>query len=187
MRLSTPAPGLRITVDCAHESVCYGQQVPEPPYHLSVAHVPLGWQTPPAVTMAEAAIRPVAVYYQGAVYPGDACVLGHLSYGGFTATRDTLDWAIPNIGCRGDLYAELHQARFDSIRADISVVAWNEHYSRYAELSRGRGIRVEAASQGLEGAYGVFGAVSPATRTVMLIRDPAPVTTEPPTESGRLP
>lgn len=182
VQLRTPEPGLRLTVDCAHESVCYGQDLREPPYYRPVATIPLGWDTPRSIRMAEASLRPVAVYYDGAVYPGSACVLGHgtISRGGFTATRDTLDWRIRNLGCRGDLHAELHPARFDSIRAEISVITWNEHYSRYTELSRGQGIRVDAASQGLEGAYGVFGAVAPATRTVMLIRDPPPVTTAPP-------
>lgn len=184
VRLRSPGPGLHVTADCIHESACYGESLPVPPYHRPVATIPLGWTTPPSVSVAEAAIRPVAVYYRGAVYPGEACGLGHFSGGGFTATRDTLEWTIPDIGCRGDLYAELHQARFDSIRADISVIAWNDHYSRYIEHSRGRGIRVAAASPGLEGAYGVFGAVAPATRTVILVRDPVPGTTAPPGEAG---
>lgn len=51
----------------------------------------------------------------------------------------------------------------------------NETYVEYLTAGGWGGIRAEASSRGIAGAYGVFGAMSRASRTVMLVRDPPPI------------
>lgn len=173
--ISTPAPARRVTVSCLDPDRCYGAQQSTPPYIAPVATIPASWDAPPSVDRASLMLQPVAVYFNGRIYPGEACNLGYLGGGGGGGTpRDTLDWRIPNIVCGGQDFPELGRARFDSIRAELSVIGWNEHYSRYVDGLTNRGVRIEAASHGIDGAFGVFGAVSRSTRTVTLVRDPPP-------------
>lgn len=175
--ISAPAPDLHVTVTCNDAHSCYGEQLAEPPYFRPVAAVPVGWDEPASVAGAAIVLRPVVVYLDGVEYPGDACTLGSSSRFAFAGDRSWAEdgtWPVPNISCRTGEAGALAPARFDSIRAELSVIGWNEHYLRYLESGRGQGVRPEAASQGVEGAYGVFGGFSRATRRVMLVRDADP-------------
>lgn len=174
--ISTPAPERRVTVSCPGDDRCYGQQQSAPPYIAPVATIPAAWDAPPSVARTSLMLRPVAVYFNERVYPGEACNLGYLGGAGGGATRDSLDWLIPNIVCGVEAFPELGMARFDSIRAELSVIGWNDSYTRYVDGLQNQAIRIEAGSHGLDGAFGVFGAVSRATRTVLLIREPPPAT-----------
>ena len=178
----SPEPREQIVVDCPDTDRCYGQNLDVPPYTQPVATIRLEWAAPPTVRLTSAVLRPDAIYLAGTAYPGNACGVGSWAGRGglhtYPETVSNILWVIPTIGCRShEEWPELQEARFDSIRAEFSVIGWNETASRYIESSGGRGIRVEAASQGLEGAYGVFGAVSRATREVTLVRSPPPATT----------
>lgn len=176
--ISAPAPDLRVVVTCNDANSCYGEQLAEPPYFRPVAEVPVGWEAPESVAGTAIVLRPVVVYLDGVEYPGDACTLGFSSRFAFAGDRSYAEdgtWPVPNISCRSEAEGGgLAPARFDSIRAELSVIGWNEHYVRYFESGTGQGVRPEAASQGIEGAYGVFGAFSRATRLVMLVRDADP-------------
>lgn len=175
--ISAPAPDLHIVVTCNDAHTCYGEQLAEPPYFRPVAAVPVGWEAPVSVAGTEIVLRPVVVYLDGVEYPGDACTLGYSSRFAFAGDRSYAEdgtWPIPNISCPTGEAGALAPARFDSIRAELSVIGWNQHYVRYFESGQGQGVRPEAASQGIEGAYGVFGAFSRATRRVMLVRDADP-------------
>lgn len=170
-----PAPDHRITLSCSDRDACYGAQRSTPPYIVPVGTVPTAWDPPPSVDRVSLMLRPVSVYLHERAYPGEACNLGSLGgAGGGGTTRDSIDWLIANITCSNAPVPELGTARFDSIRAELSVIGWNDHYSQYVDGLRSHGIRIEAAAHGIDGAFGVFGAVSRATRTVLLIRDPPP-------------
>lgn len=177
--ISAPAPNLHVTVSCRDGEFCYGEDTTEPPFTLPVGTVPLGWDLPPSVVGTHLALQPLAAYLEGAVYPRDACTLGY--YGGFASQQYRYrpgddGWAIPSIGC-GLEHPELRPARFDSIRAQLVVMGLNQTYVDYLTSGAGQGIRSEAASYGIEGAYGVFGAMSRATREIVLVRDPPPLPT----------
>lgn len=73
--ISAPAPDLRVTVTCPDGEYCYGENMDVPPYTRPVATVPLGWDLPPSVAGAHLALRPLAVYRDDVVYPGEACGL----------------------------------------------------------------------------------------------------------------
>lgn len=181
VELSAPAPDLRVTASCRQPDYCYGEQTNVWPYTLPVVTIPVEWEEPPfSVAATVATLRPVAVYYDDVEYPGHACTLGHYGAGPYGApsgsTRDGV-YAVPNIGCRGDLYPALEPARFDSIRAELSVIGLNEAYYEHLVAGSWQGIRAASASHGIEGAFGVFGALSRASRTVLLVREAIP---EPP-------
>lgn len=175
--ISAPAPDLRVTVTCPDGEYCYGENMDVPPYTRPVATVPLGWDLPPSVAGAHLALRPLAVYRDDVVYPGEACGLGYnprYASGQSTYRPGDEEWSIPNIRCQNE-YPELNPARFDSIQAELVVMGLNETYVEYLTAGGWGGIRAEASSHGIAGAYGVFGAMSRASRTVMLVRDPPPI------------
>ncbi len=164
-----PDVGASVSVACDTDDRCE----PEPPEFGPIASVRIAWSAPPddEAVVVQIAVR--EVYSGGAVYPGDACELGWGPLVGGPATplrTETVRWDLPRVTCAG----ELARTRFDSIRAEIRVVALNPAYTRYAEAAWEGTIRVDATSQGLDGALGVFGAVAPALQEVLLVRDPAP-------------
>lgn len=167
--IRAPDPGATVTATCDSDESCWGQPLDVPPYAIPVVTIPVAWTSNASIHGSSVSLRPVAVYHQGVEYPGTACDLGY--YGSLPISRDSLDWLVPNIYCSGE-DGNLSMARFDSIRARLSVIGLNEHYTRYQETTYGQGVRIEAASQGLDGAYGVFGATSTATRTILIIRAP---------------
>ena len=172
--LTAPQPLDRITVDCRDSDDCFSQFSEELNRPIPVARFPVTWETPESVERSELLLRPVVVHYEGREYPGHACGLGY-SRDAFGTMDETDDWHILNIACTADDFPELARARFDSIRAELTVVGWNDAYSEYiVAISNGQAVREERASPGLTGAYGVFGAVSTSSRMVLLVRTPEP-------------
>jgi hypothetical protein len=61
--------------------------------------------------------------------------------------------------------------RADSASVSLLLAAYDSAYATHVERQGGRGIREVHASQGLTGAYGVFGSVATARRRVVLIAE----------------
>lgn len=163
----SPNVDARIGVRCGDPDTCFAESLFGPPYRRPLAEIPVAWDAPPSVVRAEVFLRPVAVFSGGVEYPGDACYLGFAG-GDRALAGDSTLWQVVNVGCGA--VEDLAPARFDSIRAELTVTGWNEEYARWIDARGGEGIRVDAASPGIEGAFGVFGAVSTARRSILLVR-----------------
>ncbi len=173
--ISAPAPDIHVTAHCHHAEYCYGAQRETPPYQVPVAVIPLAWVPPASVAGASVALRAVAVYLDGVEYPGEACQVGYYGGGYYSSSlygADDGEFEVPNIGCNGA--PALAPVRFDSIRVQLDVMGWNATYREYLTSGSWQGVRSEAASHGIAGAFGFFGAMSRATRSVVLVRDPPP-------------
>lgn len=168
--LRVPDPGGRFTVSCNDTESCRSQRSSWQYTGESVVAIPVAWKQPEAVAGARVTLSSAVVHWNTLELAGDACPLGVLN----APEPDTDSTTVEVVGVHCDEDSPFGPVTFDSIRAELSVVGWNEHYARYQEARRSRGIRVDAATQGLDGAYGVFGAVAVTTRSVILVRDPPP-------------
>lgn len=166
--LTAPDPTLRVTASCQDPLYCYGQYNERTDEFVPVAWVPVEWELPAGHEVVQLQVTGVAAYLDGATYPS-GCYLGY-GFGGDDVDR-TGRWAIPNIGC----FDTLDPARFDSIRAAVTAATLDRAYAAFLDaVEQGQSVRAASVSQGLEGAYGVFGAIAPARRTFTILRDPAP-------------
>lgn len=166
-----PEVGQVVEATCDQADTCYGRHVPEAePAFIPVASVPMIWELPSGIQRVVPSLEATTTYYQDQVYP-DGCRLGRVAVYGVEAesgaTRDSLRWPILNIDCPDPA---LHPGRFDSIRAEVSVTTVGPAYSSYLETVLEATVREPRASHGLTGAYGVFSAVTPARRSILLVR-----------------
>ena len=116
-------------------------------------------------------IRPGGVMSGGAEVPGAACDFARRfsSTAVGSATDGVFLTGLTSVRCSVDGAP----VAWDSVAADVSVVAYDTAYSRYLrQVVHGTAVRREYASAGLSGAYGVFGAGASASRQVMLISTP---------------
>ena len=137
-----------------------------------MATLPLEWER---ATGAEYSVRVygLVAYLDGAGYE-HGCELG---FGPQVAVSGTGEFVIPNITCMEEA---LHPARFDSLQAEAMVATLGDGYVAYLDgLFEGQTVRESAVSEGLDGAYGVFGAVAPVRRPFTVVRTPPPPPPEP--------
>lgn len=165
--LQEPDGGTRVIVRCPNAVDCSAVRPGD--QGDALATIPLAWERPEGVPGAEVTLVARTVYWGSLQLAGESCLLA--PFNPRTAT-DSLRWEIYGVLCGAD--TPFGDARFDSIRADLVLVAWNEHYHRYREIAGSPGVRELDAGPGLTGAYGVFGAVAPTTRSIILVRDPPP-------------
>lgn len=164
--LTSPVEGARLVVECGDPIRCgatvYTNTFP------TVAEWPVGWSSdgPDAGGIG---LSPTAVFLDDQVYPGDTC---RPSYGS-RPHSGAEESAVLHV-LRFDCARPLDPARFDSIHADLVVYSVNDAYRQYIEGIGDETIRVDAAAAGVEGAWGLFGAVTPTVREVVLVRDPPP-------------
>lgn len=164
-----PAAGARIPTACGHGELCFGREVQGPPFVLPVARFPVRWSQPPTAGRAQVVVSPHRVVFDGVEYSGDSCFLGSRNPLG-TLVTDSIDWPVPNISCGAE---PLSPARFDSIITDVVVTALDPGYERYLEtVLEGSSVRASSVREGLDGAYGVFGAAAASSRRIVLVRDP---------------
>ena len=168
--LVRPEPGLTVTAACGNPDpqYCYGRYHEDTRRFDPVAAVPLEWEPATADTRYAVRVRGLVAFLDGVGYEG-GCVLG---YGFGDAEVEAGHFAIPNIGCEAEALAP---ARFDSIQAEALVATLGDGYAAFLDaLAEGQTVRGSAVSEGLSGAFGVFGAVAPARRSFTVVRDPAP-------------
>lgn len=180
LSLTSPGPGEKVVADCRHDETCYAEYFEAPPYIDPVAEVVLRWGQPADSERLFGHIRALRTFTGDQVYgPGEGCNLGYYGFGHrfafgggdpATPTADSMKITIPNIQCAGDLAP----GRFDSVQAEARVQLWNDDYQAYLDVVFGRGQSVREAqiSAGLDGAWGVFGAITPSAVPVTIVRDP---------------
>lgn len=173
-RILEPAAGETVVASCDSPDSCYGQRPTYPDQEfVPVAWVPMVWELPPGVRRVIPTLEETTTFHDGQTYTG-GCELGRIfaRFGAQAepgAAADSLPWPVLNIQC---LEEALQPGRFDSIRARMSVYALGPTYTAYLNaLAGGNTVREARASHGLSGAYGVFGATTPAHRTLMIVRD----------------
>jgi hypothetical protein len=172
--LARPAAGSRIPLACNSAESCFGQDIAGPPFVMPVARFQVTWQASDEVQRFHVLVSPSRVVLNGDSHAGQVCLLGsRFAYPHFSTTADSIDWRIENISCGEPLVP----ARFDSLVADVVVTALDPGYARYLEaIAQGSSVRATSVSEGLDGAYGVFGAAARGTERITLIRElrPAP-------------
>lgn len=170
VELTQPAQGLVLVADCRDADTCYGEHIDQPPYILPVAEMTVRWNDPQDSERVLVAVTATEAFRGGTSYPGSICHLG-FTFRGPTVAGDSIYWPISGIGCA----APLSTARFDSIRGEVTIAAPSPEYGRYLDaLDDGQTTRASSVSEGLEGAWGVFGAIAPARRAFTVVRSPAP-------------
>lgn len=165
VELTSPAEGERLVVECDDPLSCGGAFYTQP----TVAEWTLRWSPGAEPAGLSISLVPTAVFLDDQVYPGDTCRPSSWSEPR-TMAEDSAVWRV----LRFDCLEPLRPARFDSIHADLVVHTLNGEYQRYLEAMEDRTIRADAAAEGVDGAWGVFGAVTPSRREVVLVRDPPP-------------
>lgn len=170
--IESPAPDTPVVVQCGSPESCFGQYVPDPPYLIPVGTVAVTWDLPPgaAGSGVTLAVRPLQAFRNGVAYSSGTCHLG-FTFGGFATAADSALWEISGISCS----QPLAEARFDSVHAEVIVAVTDPGYHRYiVALSEGQTVRASSISEGLDGAWGVFGAVAPTARPFTIVRSPPP-------------
>lgn len=164
LELETPTAGESQVVECGDPIGCGGPLYTQP----VIAEWVLRWSTPepPGLRIA---LEPAAVFLDDAAYPGDTCRFSSFSEPRLMAA-DSAVWRLSRIDCLDPL----RPARFDSIHADLVVHTLNHEYRRYVEAMNDETVRADAAAEGVDGAWGVFGAVTPVRVGVVLVRNPPP-------------
>lgn len=180
LSVTAPGPGEAVVADCGHTETCYATYLEQPPYYLPVVAFVVRWAEATDRARLFGYVRPVRTFLGDRVYgPAEGCTLGYhgffgqqFAFGGrdTPTTADSIRILVPNIQCPG----ELAPGRFDSIQAEARVHLWNEDYAAYLEIVFGRGqsVREAQVSAGLDGAWGVFGAITPTAVPVTIVRDP---------------
>lgn len=175
--VTSPADGARLTADCNPDNTCYAEGLDVPPYFVPVVEVTVRWEASVETERLIGFVRPLRTFLDGTVYTGEeGCRLGYFGavFGGFAGrvTPDSMAVVIPNIDCPGNL----SPARFDSIHAEVVVQYQNREAAEYLALMRefGTGLRAAHLSLGIEGAWGLFGAMTPNAVAVTIVRDPPP-------------
>ena len=180
LSITAPEVGDHLVVRCDGSDTCYGVSRSVPPYYQPVLSTVLRW-SPEGVIDADRMfgyVRPVRTFLGSVEYgPEEGCSLGYTgSIVHAAGTRagegaDSLVVTIPNIVC----HDALATARFDSIHAEVVVLERNREYHAYMDaLWRNQSARQSHLTAGLEGAWGVFGAITPTPVPVTLLRDPPP-------------
>lgn len=165
LALTAPGEGEALVVDCDHPISCGAALHTQP----TVAEWTLRWSAAEQPAGVSIALVPTAVFLDDQLYPGDTCRPSY-PFRPHTMAEDSAVWRVHRFDCLDPL----RPARFDSIHADLVVHALNGEYQRYTEAMADETVRVDAAAEGVEGAWGVFGAVAPIRRHVVIVRDPPP-------------
>lgn len=178
--ITAPAAGQRVTVHCNAEDTCYAQPLEEPPYGIPVVELTARWQEAVEVERLFGHIRPLRTFLGDDVYGrAEGCGLGFFGMFGFIfgdggragVLTDSMRVEIPNITCP----PPLDPALFDSIHAEVRIAVLNDQMLEYREVfGAGNSARADFLSIGLDGAWGIFGAMTPNPVPVTLVRDPAP-------------
>lgn len=178
--LTDPQPGTRLTVRCGAVDTCYPAPLHVPPYHVPVLSMTVRWEQATNPDRLVGLIRPVETYLGETSYsPPEGCSLGNDHSWGFAsrpagqvrAAADSMRLSVLSIFCM----PPASPARFDSIRAEALVQVASPEVAAYEGAIRwGSTARQTQVTAGIEGAWGLFGAVTPSTLPLMLIRDPAP-------------
>lgn len=176
--LTLTTASVRDTVRCGSPETCYAPWLSTPPYYTPVFAMTVRWEEPVDTERLFGHIRPVRTFLNGEVYQAEeGCDLGffgHFAFGentGVLVAADSIRISIPNIACP----PPLDPARFDSIHAEARVAVMNAEYRAYLDaVTSGSSARESYLSAGLDGAWGVFGAMTSNVLPLTLIRDPAP-------------
>ena len=166
--ITAPAAGEEFTVRCQGEYDCIPMWDPfvEPPQRAALGLIPMGWIKPAGADyiqfgldvrrVAGAASNTICQFYPEPLYDP------------FQTSRDTLSWPIYGLDChqRGTRLVQ----PWDSMFVDVVVSTASEEYSEYERaVFSGQSVRFDAVRAGVEGAYGVFGAMASARQPVVLI------------------
>ncbi|MBW3555057.1 MAG: hypothetical protein KY466_16235 [Gemmatimonadetes bacterium] len=174
LSLVSPSVGERIVASCRDPQRCFGEYIDRPPYNIPVATVVFRWPGEGETVKLFATVETTRTFLDGVAYtPAEGgCRLGTMFSRSNRTAADSLVVTIPNISCDVE---PLREGRFDSIHARALAYVGNEPFHEYLEmLAQGQTAREASVSVGLEGAWGVFGAITPTSVPITILRDPAP-------------